>query len=32
VGKVMTAEFAWAAGGLQMKWSLPGIMTELRNR
>src|SRR5229473_350392 len=26
VGKVMTSEFGWAAGGLQMQWSLPGIM------
>ena len=30
VGKVMTAEFGWAADSLQMKWSLPGIMTELK--
>jgi len=30
VGKVMTSEFGWAAGGLQMQWSLPGIMTELK--
>jgi cyclase len=30
VGKVMTAEFGWAAGSLQMQWSLPGIMKELR--
>src|SRR6266404_7937258 len=30
VGKVMTAEFGWAAGSLQMQWSLPGIMTELK--
>ena len=28
VGKVMTAEFGW--GALQMQWSLPGMMTELR--
>jgi cyclase len=30
VGKVMTAEYAWAPGSLQMQWSLPGIMAELR--
>jgi len=30
VGKVMTAEFNWAPNGLQMQWSLPGIMTELK--
>ncbi len=30
VGKVMIAEFGWAATGLQMQWSLPGMMTELR--
>src|SRR5258706_3709972 len=30
VGKVMAAEFAWAPGGLQMQWSLPRIMTELK--
>ena len=30
VGKVMTAEFGWAAGSLQMQWSLPGLMTELK--
>ena len=30
VGKVMTAEFGWAANGLQMQWSLPGIMAELK--
>jgi cyclase len=30
VGKVMTAEFNWAPTGLQMQWSLPGMMTELR--
>ena len=30
VGKVMAAEFGWAAGSLQMQWSLPGIMTELK--
>jgi cyclase len=30
VGKVMTAEFGWAAGGLQMQWSLPYMMAELK--
>ncbi len=30
VGKVMIAEFGWAPNGLQMQWSLPGIMTELK--
>src|SRR5256884_1795616 len=30
VGKVMQAEFGWAANSLQMQWSLPGIMTELK--
>lgn len=30
VGKVMTAEFGWAPDGMQMKWSLPGMMTELK--
>src|ERR1051326_6129230 len=30
VGKVMTAEFGWAANGLQMQWSLPGMMKELK--
>ncbi len=30
VGKVMTSEFGWAAGGLQMQWSLPGVMAELK--
>jgi glyoxylase-like metal-dependent hydrolase (beta-lactamase superfamily II) len=30
VGKVMIAEFGWAANGLQMQWSLPGIMAELK--
>jgi cyclase len=30
VGKVMTAEFGWAPAGLQMQWSLPGMMTELK--
>jgi cyclase len=30
VGKVMTAEFNWAANSVQMQWSLPGMMTELK--
>jgi hypothetical protein len=30
VGKVMIAEFGWAAGGLQMQWSLPGMIAELK--
>jgi|ERR1051326_995714 glyoxylase-like metal-dependent hydrolase (beta-lactamase superfamily II) len=30
VGKVMIAEFSWAPTGLQMQWSLPGMMTELK--
>jgi glyoxylase-like metal-dependent hydrolase (beta-lactamase superfamily II) len=30
IGKVMIAEFGWAASGLQMQWSLPGMMAELR--
>jgi len=30
VGKVMTAEFGWAAGSMQMQWSLPGMMKELK--
>src|ERR1039458_818617 len=30
VGKVMTAEFNWAPNSLQMQWSLPGMMTELK--
>jgi glyoxylase-like metal-dependent hydrolase (beta-lactamase superfamily II) len=30
VGKVMEAEFGWAAKSLQAQWSLPGIMTELK--
>jgi cyclase len=30
VGKVMIAEFGWAADGLQMQWSLPGMMKELK--
>jgi cyclase len=30
VGKVMTAEFGWAPTSMQMQWSLPGMMTELK--
>ncbi len=30
VAKVMIAEFGWAPTGLQMQWSLPGMMTELK--
>lgn len=30
VGKVMMAEFGWTANSLQMAWSLPGMMTELK--
>jgi cyclase len=30
VGKVMMAEFGWAAGSLQAQWSLPGMMKELK--
>ena len=30
VAKAMTAEFNWAANGLQMQWSIPGMMTELK--
>ncbi len=30
VAKVMMAEFHWTPTGLQMQWSLPGMMTELR--
>lgn len=30
VGKVMIAEFNWASNSLQMQWSLPGMMTELK--
>lgn len=31
VGKVMTAEFGWAPNSMQMQWSLPGMMTELKS-
>jgi glyoxylase-like metal-dependent hydrolase (beta-lactamase superfamily II) len=30
VGKVMMAEFGWTANSLQMQWSLPGMMAELK--
>jgi cyclase len=30
VGKVMMAEYGWGANSLQMQWSLPGMMTELK--
>jgi cyclase len=30
VAKVMTDEYKWAPGSLNMQWSLPGMMTELR--
>jgi cyclase len=30
VARVMTAEFNWAANGLQMQWSVPGMMMELK--
>ena len=30
IGKVLTAEFGWAAGGMQMQWGLPGMIKELR--
>ena len=30
VGKVMIAEFGWSPTGLQMQWSLPGMMAELK--
>jgi len=30
VAKFMTDEYKWAAGSLNMQWSLPGMMTELR--
>jgi len=30
VGKVMIAEFGWQPTGLQLQWSLPGMMTELK--
>ena len=30
VGKVMMAEYDWTPNSLQMQWSLPGMMTELK--
>jgi len=30
VAKVMTAEYNWQPGSLNMQWSLPGMMIELR--
>lgn len=30
VGKVMISEYGWAAGSLNMQWSLPGMMAELK--
>lgn len=30
VGKIMNTEFGWAPDGLQMQWSLPGMMKELK--
>jgi glyoxylase-like metal-dependent hydrolase (beta-lactamase superfamily II) len=30
VAKVMTSEYKWAPGSLNMQWSLPGMMTELK--
>jgi cyclase len=30
LAKVMQAEFGWAPTGLQMQWSIPGMMTELK--
>ena len=30
VGKVLTDEYKWAPGSLNMQWSLPGMMTELK--
>ena len=31
LGKVMIAEFGWAPDGLQIQWSLPGMMKELKS-
>ena len=31
VGKVMQAEFGWGPNSMQMQWSLPGMMTELKS-
>ena len=30
VGKVVMSEYGWAAGSLNMQWSLPGMLAELR--
>jgi hypothetical protein len=30
VGAAMTAEYKWAPNSLNMQWSLPGMMTELK--
>src|ERR1700723_2655595 len=30
VAKVMMSEFGWTADGMQMQWSLPGMMAELK--
>lgn len=30
VAKIMTAEYGWAPGSLNMQWSVPGMMTELK--
>ena len=30
IAKVLTAEYQWAPNSLNMQWSLPGMMTELR--
>ncbi|MES1258097.1 MAG: MBL fold metallo-hydrolase [Acidobacteriota bacterium] len=30
VGRVLTAEYKWQPGSLNMQWSLPGMMTELK--
>jgi cyclase len=30
VGKFMTTEYNWQPGSLNMQWSLPGMMTELK--
>jgi glyoxylase-like metal-dependent hydrolase (beta-lactamase superfamily II) len=30
LAKVMTAEFGWMPGSLNMQWSVPGMMTELK--
>jgi cyclase len=30
VGKIMTAEYKWAPNSLNMQWSLPGMMKELK--